>query len=225
MANVTNEASAANGGIARRGFISGALMLAAGLLTRSAARGVYEFDGGLAPLKDKAAPARKTIIIPPGADNARNFRKRCTGCLLCVSACPSQVLLPSNKILDYVHPRLSYERGYCRPECVKCSEACPTGAIRPITTAEKSATQIGYAVWNKELCIVNTDKAACDLCARKCPTGAITMLSQVADDAASPKIPMVDTNRCIGCGACEQLCPARPRSAIYVEGVESHRTV
>jgi polyferredoxin len=214
-----------NDGFARRGFISGALLLAAGIVTRSAARGVYEFDGGLAPLKDKKAPGRKTQIIPPGADNIRGFRKRCTGCQLCVSVCPNQVLRPSSRILDYVHPQISYERGYCRPECVKCSEVCPTGAIRPVTVAEKSATQIGYAVWKKELCIVNTDKALCDLCARKCPAAAITMISQNADDAASPKIPMLDTNRCTGCGACEQLCPARPYSAIYVEGVESHREV
>ena len=31
-------------------------------------------------------------------------------------------------------------------------------------------------------------------------------------------------NDCIGCGACENLCPARPFSAIYVEGNEVHHT-
>jgi len=30
---------------------------------------------------------------------------------------------------------------------------------------------------------------------------------------------------CIGCGACENLCPARPFSAIYIEGHENHRTI
>lgn len=38
-------------------------------------------------------------------------------------------------------------------------------------------------------------------------------------------IPVIDTERCIGCGACENLCPARPFSAIYVEGHEVHRTI
>jgi ferredoxin len=208
--------------LARRGFVSGAVLLALGLIARPAARA---FDGGLTPLKDKKAPARSNPIIPPGADNAKSFGKRCTGCQLCVSVCPNQVLRPSSKISDFLHPRLSYQRGYCRPECVKCSEVCPSGAIRPITAAEKSATQIGVAVWNKDLCIINTDKAACTLCMRKCPTGAITMIQQSADDTASPKIPMVDTNRCIGCGACEHLCPTRPYSAIAVNGVEAHRTV
>lgn len=41
----------------------------------------------------------------------------------------------------------------------------------------------------------------------------------------SLKIPAVNEARCIGCGACENLCPARPLSAIYVEGHERHRTL
>lgn len=35
----------------------------------------------------------------------------------------------------------------------------------------------------------------------------------------------IDEEKCIGCGACENLCPARPFSAIYVEGHEVHRTI
>jgi formate hydrogenlyase subunit 6/NADH:ubiquinone oxidoreductase subunit I len=120
---------------------------------------------------------------------------------------------------------MTYELGYCRPECVKCSEVCPTGAIKKITRAEKSAIQIGYAIWKEDLCIVNTDKVVCDNCERQCPTGAISMIQKNADDSTSPKIPMIDTSRCIGCGACEHLCPARPHSAIYVEGVETHKEV
>ena len=44
-------------------------------------------------------------------------------------------------------------------------------------------------------------------------------------DPASVKIPVVNTERCIGCGACENLCPARPFSAIYVEGHEMHSEI
>jgi ferredoxin len=205
-------------GLARRNIITGTAALALGLATRSHAN---QFDGGVAHLEDKKAPKRLKPIIPPGADNYRNFHQRCTGCQLCVSVCPNQVLRPGG----VVKPLMFYERGYCRPECVKCSQVCPTGAIHPITTAEKSSIQIGVAVWNKDLCIINRDKAACDLCARKCPTAAIEMIPQNSEDHASPKIPMIDSYRCIGCGACEHLCPSRPHSAIHVEGVETHRVV
>ncbi|MCK9158909.1 MAG: 4Fe-4S binding protein, partial [Bacteroidaceae bacterium] len=120
---------------------------------------------------------------------------------------------------------MSYERGYCRPECTKCSDVCPSDAIHPITRAEKSSIQIGHAVWIKENCVILTDNVSCGNCARHCPTGAIQMVAINADNHDSKKIPVVNTAVCIGCGACEDLCPARPFSAIYVEGNEMHRTV
>ena len=91
--------------------------------------------------------------------------------------------------------------------------------------AEKSAIQIGHAVWIKENCVVLTDKVSCGNCARHCPTGAIQMVPLEQNSTDSLKIPIVNTERCIGCGACENLCPARPFSAIYVEGHQMHRTV
>ncbi len=194
-------------GLARRGIMTGTAALALSLITRSHAN---QFDGGLAQLEDKKAPMRTKRIAPPGAGSYRNFHDNCTSCQLCITVCPNQVLRPG---ITKAH--VSYERGYCRPECVKCSQVCPTGAIRPITTAEKTSIQIGIAVWNQDLCIINRDKAACDLCARKCPAAAIEMMP----------FPVIDTSRCIGCGACEHLCPSRPYSAIHVEGVETHRTV
>lgn len=51
------------------------------------------------------------------------------------------------------------------------------------------------------------------------------MVPSVPGDENSPKIPAVNDERCIGCGACEHLCPARPFSAIYVEGIERHKTI
>ena len=37
--------------------------------------------------------------------------------------------------------------------------------------------------------------------------------------------PVVDRQKCIGCGACEHVCPARPMPAIYVKGFERQRMV
>jgi formate hydrogenlyase subunit 6/NADH:ubiquinone oxidoreductase subunit I len=184
-----------------------------------------KFDGGLAIIEDKKIPNRKTPISPAGSESLKHFAAHCTACQLCVSACPNQVLRPSEKLNSFMKPEISYERGYCRPECVKCSEVCPTGAIKRITAAEKSSTQIGRAVWIKENCIVLTKNANCHNCERHCPVAAIQMVPQDANNPDSSKIPAIDTERCIGCGACENLCPARPFSAIYVEGNEKHKTV
>ncbi|MCM1032037.1 MAG: 4Fe-4S binding protein [Oscillibacter sp.] len=207
---------------ARRNFLTITSLFATTTFLKAQEKKV---DGGLAVIEDKKIPNRATPITPAGSQSIRNFTQHCTACQLCVSVCPNQVLRPSSSLSRLMQPEMSYERGYCRPECTKCSEVCPAGAIRPITVADKSSTQIGHAVYVYENCVINTDGVECGNCARHCPTGAIQMLPSIADDPNSPKLPVVNTERCIGCGACENLCPARPFSAIYVEGHENHRTV
>ena len=206
----------------RRSFLLGVAVAATGA---ALAQEKKKVDGGLAAIEDKVAPRRLTPLTPPGSLSAQHFAQHCTACQLCVSTCPNGVLRPSTDLSTFMQPTMSYERGYCRPECTKCGKVCPTGAIKPITRAIKSATQIGHAVWVKKNCVPLTDGVECGNCARHCPTGAITMIPLNPKDERSPKIPAVNEARCIGCGACENLCPARPFSAIYVEGHEVHREV
>lgn len=207
---------------ARRSFLTTTAILATATTLKAQEKKV---DGGLAAIEDKKIPKRATPILPPGALSARDFARHCTACQLCVSVCPNEVLRPSTDLMKLMQPEMSYERGYCRPECTKCGDVCPAGAIHPITAADKSATQIGHAVWIKKNCIPLTDGVECGNCARHCPAGAIQMVPSDPQQEDSPKIPVVNTERCIGCGACENLCPARPFSAIYVEGHEMHRVI
>ena len=207
---------------ARRSFLLGAA-----IATTSAviAQEKKKVDGGLAEIEDKQAPKRNTPLTPPGSLSAQNMARHCTACQLCVAECPNDVLRPSTDIQKLMQPTMSYERGYCRPECNRCSKVCPAGAIKPIKHENKSSIQIGHAVWIKKNCVPITDGKECGNCARHCPAGAITMINSNPKDDTSPKIPAVNTSRCIGCGACENLCPARPFSAIYVEGHEVHRYI
>ena len=205
----------------RRGFFTATALVAAA----AAKAQEKKVDGGLAVIEDKRIPKRNTPLTPPGSLSARNMAQHCTACQLCVSVCPNQVLRPSTDLLKLMQPEMSYERGYCRPECTKCSEVCPAGAIKTITKEDKSSIQIGHAVWVKKNCIPLTDGVECGNCARHCPSGAIQMVPSHPEDENSVKIPVVNEERCIGCGACENLCPARPFSAIYVEGHERHRII
>ena len=182
-------------------------------------------DGGLAELEDKVAPERQTPLTPPGSLSFKNLSTRCTGCQLCVSECPNQVLRPSGDLMHLMQPTMSYEHGYCRPECTRCSEVCPAGAILKIDQDEKTSIQIGHAVWIKKNCVVLTDEVECGNCARHCPSGAIEMVQLDPNDEESPMVPAINEAACIGCGACEYVCPSRPFSAIFVEGHEVHRKI
>lgn len=226
--------------ISRRGFLG-----IVGTVTAAAAIHAQEktTDGGLAVIEDKQIPERKTPLTPAGSLSARNLQQHCTACQLCIANCPNGVLRPSTSLEHFMQPEMQYEQGYCRPECTRCADVCPAGAIRPITKEEKSAIQIGHAVWIRKNCLPVSEGVRCGNCARHCPTGAIQMvpmdesIKQNADGQwvnadgswVDPRslemVPAVNTEKCIGCGACENLCPARPFSAIYVEGHEVHREI
>ncbi|WP_288277926.1 4Fe-4S binding protein [uncultured Megasphaera sp.] len=151
----------------------------------------------------------KKKILPPGAVSADAFAQRCTACHLCVSRCPSGVLVPAvleNGALQMGQPYMDFSKGYCVYNCNFCSQACPAGAIRPLELAVKEKTKIGIARYAQFHCLIARDGIVCGNCARHCPVQAITMVEN--NDGRS--YPHVDGARCIGCGSCEYHCPAKP---------------
>ena len=213
-----SSASAAPADTSRRAFLTTAAVAGAALTLGAQNK---RLDGGLAPVIDKQAPARSERLVPPGALSVRNFYDRCTACQLCVSNCPGGVLRPSTDLGHFLQPQMGYENGYCRPECTKCGELCPAGAISPISREEKTTVKIGTARVDFELCFAANGKENCGNCARHCPSGAIRMVDRHSDGR---RIPVVSEEQCTGCGACEFLCPSRPISAITVDGLSIHRT-
>ena len=204
----------------RRAFIaSSAIAMTAAASTKAQIKG----DGGLAPVSRSLKPERNTPVVPAGSESLKNFTDHCTACQLCVSVCPNQVLRPSTSLDTLMMPEMGFERGYCRPECTLCSEVCPAGAIKPVSRVEKSSIQVGIAVINLDNCIVNTDGVHCGNCSKHCPANAIRMVRKEPDSDNWLRIPTVNENRCIGCGACENVCPARPLAAIHIEGYETHK--
>lgn len=194
----------------KRAFIAATAFLGGSAIAKA--------DGGLAKVLDKEVPQRSERLVPFGAGSVKDFYDRCTGCGLCISACPNGVLRPSTDLNHFMQPQMGYEKGYCRPECTACSQVCPTDAILPISIEQKPLIHIGHARINPELCVASRDGVSCGNCARHCPAGAIRMV-----DRDGRKVPVVNEERCIGCGACENLCPSRPISAIVVDGLSVHQ--
>ena len=203
----------------RRAFLAaGAAFVGAGALKAQSSM----VDGGYAAITAKQIPPKTTPLTPFGSKSVKDFYNRCTACQLCVAACPNRVLRPSSDLEHFMQPEMAYERGYCRPECTKCSEVCPSGAIVALKAEQKLHFKIGTASVNRELCVVETQGLSCGNCARHCPAGAILMVPVNEGDKDSLLRPTVVEAQCIGCGACENLCPSRPISAITVDGIREH---
>ena len=175
------------------------------------------------PKKENKIPVlKKFYSSPPGSKNLEHFTSRCTGCHLCVSSCPTQVLQPSlfeYGILGILQPYMDYKTGFCNFECKVCTDICPSGAILPLTLEDKKLTQIGKVKFIKENCIVEIEKTECGACSEHCPTKAVKMIPY-----ENLHLPEVKEEYCIGCGACEFACPTKPYKAIYIEGNPAHLT-
>ena len=172
-------------------------------------------------LAGKEVAGGRTAISPPGSLSAEHLKKHCTSCHLCISKCPSQVLKPA--FLEYgiggmMQPLLSFKNGFCKYDCTVCLEVCPNSAICHLTVEEKHRTQIGRAILKSGSCVAYTKGAHCGICAEHCPTQAIKMVSY--DEGFS--VPVINTEHCIGCGACEYKCPLH---AIYIEGCSVHQQI
>jgi ferredoxin len=201
----------------RRTFIISSLLLSGGIAAKAGQRKLG--------LKETDTHKGNTPLVPAGSLSVRNFTDHCTACQLCINACPEKVLKPSDSLANLMQPEMVFDRGYCSIECNECSTVCPAGAIKPISPEDKSSVQIGHAVINPDLCVVNTDNVKCLGCSRNCPVGAIRLVYKNPDDENSLLIPTVNEERCIGCGACEHYCPARPIKAIHVEGHQVHKMI
>ena len=122
-----------------------------------------------------------------------------------------------------MQPEMGFDRGYCRPECTRCGEVCPAGAIRRMKAEKKRLVHVGRAVWHRDRCLAAQEGVNCNACLWHCPAEAIKLVPMDEANPKSAKVPVVDAEKCLGCGACEHLCPARPMPAMTVEGLGTHR--
>ena len=153
---------------------------------------------------------------PPGISSFAAFLDHCTACGACIAACPSKVIKFSSTQYGITHPMrpvLDYDKAWCLADCVRCTHRCPTGALKPLSPDEKKLKPIGRARIFPENCFVWTGQSRCLACKHVCPADAIS-LNRSTPGRVGPE---VDHEACIGCGACQNVCPA-PDKAIFVDG-------
>jgi len=168
---------------------------------------------GVAEKAEKRLP-----ITPPGSSSVERFLNRCTACQLCISVCPSHVLKPAfleYGILGMMKPQMDYNYSFCNYDCIQCGQVCPDGAISQLVLEKKQITRIGNAHLDLTKCIVKVKGKDCAACSEHCPTKAVNTIPY----GNNLRLPEVNDDLCIGCGACQYACPA---AAITVEGLPVH---
>ena len=156
----------------------------------------------------------RDIIRPPGALGEEKFVASCARCGNCVNVCPTGGLQPA--ILEagmagFLTPRLVPSIGPCQEDCLRCSEVCPSGAIRALTAEEKRLTQIGLAGIDRHRCLTWTEGVTCLVCTQVCPYEAVE-----SRRTSSGHHPVVREWQCVGCGICEYKCPVEGPAAVTV---------
>ncbi|MEX1313141.1 MAG: 4Fe-4S dicluster domain-containing protein [Desulfotignum sp.] len=218
----------------RRGFLLGlaaaGMGLGSGRVDAGPANPVNSADsaGQIIQSRPTTIPETRTgPISPPGSGSVTRFSSLCTACHLCVSVCPSRILVPA--VLDYglsgmLQPKMDFRSGHCNYDCTACLEVCPTGAIQDFSREKKQQAQVGVAQFIRENCVVYTDNTNCGACSEHCPTKAVAMVHYLTLPDRDLLIPKVTQDICVGCGGCEYACPTKPFKAIYVDGNPVHKT-
>ncbi len=212
----------------RRGFLSRAAAwttgVALGLIGLAGLRGLR---GGL--VAAEPAPPGQFPLRPPGALDEAAFRAACTRCFLCAEVCPVMCIRFPGRVEGAQSPILRAPGAMPREEtvapvwigddtpyilpwlnacvvCMKCGEACPTGAIVPIAEDRETIrrqVRMGIAHIDRKICLPWTRTSWCGACLTICPYRgeAITVDHQGR--------PTVHPDHCIGCGLCVEVCPIR----------------
>lgn len=200
-------------GLSRRKFITAAASGAA--FSAVSMTNLHHLHGGSDPRPLKAS----TLVRPPGALPEPQFQDRCVRCGECVKGCLTntlQLVWLEAGISGLWTPKITARQGGCEQNCNLCGHVCPTGAIRPLSMEEKPFAKIGTARIVTSRCIAWEQNKRCLICDEICPYNAIS--SQFAA-GHSVTVPVIDENKCNGCGFCENKCPVEGESAVVVEPI------
>lgn len=171
-------------------------------------------------------------LRPPGvaAGGEARFLEACIRCGACVQACPTHGLVPAfvdDGLTGIFAPRLLPRQGPCEHACNACAEVCPSHAIPLTELAVKRTQRMGVAIHDYHRCLPWSGSGECRVCWEHCPVEgkAITLKMAFAPNGQALPMPGVDTEKCIGCGTCEFVCPIDGAAGIRVASLDQAAAV
>jgi ferredoxin-type protein NapF len=152
-------------------------------------------------------PTEVKSIRPPGSVEPGLYNILCSRCGNCIKACPTNIIIPYSdfdKPFSWMTPAISFRSGYCLETCNLCGKVCPTGAITLFSIEAKRSLYMGTARITTANCYLSNNRE-CIKCREACKYDAVEFLPE---SNLLNILPSVDSQKCVGCGACEVVCPA-----------------
>lgn len=163
------------------------------------------------PRADSPPPKRvlPKRVRPPGAVAEADFLARCTACMECVTACPTNAI---HTLAEHVQPgpgtpvMVLDARPCAMCEGFPCVAACPEQALLMPPTP---AVRLALVDIDATRCLPYRGPE-CGACVGLCPAGAEGGLVLMRGR------PVVDREICVGCGLCIAACVVSPAAISLV---------
>ena len=127
---------------------------------------------------------------------AYRISQKCTGCMACITSCPTGAIHGDRELLHVIDP------GRCI-DCGACGGICPDGAIVDNHGALCAALRVASrarAYVDLGVC------TGCGWCVRRCPFEALASETVVLAAGGPVRFAAVIDRNCVACGLCELEC-------------------
>jgi len=170
-------------------------------------------SGGIlvSPIIRKRKASHHSQIKPPSSLADEEYLLTCVRCGNCVGACPTGILYQQTEVnlMAFLAPAVDFSESYCLPDCKRCGDVCPSGALTKFSLEEKKDLIMAIASVDYENCLLYKQKE-CNQCKQYCAYDAVSY--ELQPSLMNP-IPVFDKEKCVGCAACKIVCPA---NVIYI---------